>query len=88
MNELLITSAIIAFYIWLTEEDGMLRKPFAWLASRVSSDIIRKALFDCLHCRTFWATVLVMSLHATTDIRYLLAIPLVWILSITGYRLL
>lgn len=85
---ILYTSAFIGLYLYLTEEEGLLREPFSWLASRVKNRILRKALFDCLQCRSFWASVLFMSLHATTNINYLLAIPLVWILSITGYRLI
>ncbi len=85
---ILVTASFVSFYLWLTEEDGALRKPFAWLASRVPNNYLRKALFDCLHCRAFWAVVILMSIHATTNMNYLLSIPLVWILSITGYRLL
>jgi len=83
---ILETAAIIGMYLWLTEDDGLLRKPFAWCASRVKNKYLNKALFECLHCRAFWATVLFMSLHF--NINYLLDVPLVWILSITGYRLI
>ena len=79
-------AAIIGMYLWLTEDDGLLRKPFAWCAARVKNKYLNKALFGCLRCRALWATVLFMSLHF--DINYLLNIPLVWILSITGYRLI
>ena len=85
---ILTIAASISFYLWLTEDEGALRKPFSWGAARVSNDTIRKALFDCLHCRAFWATVLFMSLHSFVDINYLLSIPLVWILSLTGFKLI
>ena len=88
MIEVIIISAIIGMYLWMTEEEGVLRKPFAWLASRVSNKYLRKGLFDCLHCRTFWASVIVMSVYSCWDINYLFCIPLTWILSITGYRLI
>ena len=85
---ILETAAIIGIYLWLTEDDGLLRKPFAWCAARVKNKYLNKALFECLHCRAFWVTVLFMSLHAYFNINYLLDVPLVWILSITGYRLI
>lgn len=83
-----IIASIISFYLWTTEEGGVLRKPFAYLAARVKNKYLNKGLFECLHCRSFWATVLIMSYYVAEDYRYFFAIPLVWILSITGYRLL
>ena len=43
---ILETAAIIGMYLWLTEDDGLLRKPFAWCASRVKNKYLNKALFD------------------------------------------
>ena len=83
---ILETAAVIGMYLWATEEDGFLRKPFSWCAARVTNKYIRKALFDCLHCRAFWVSVLAMSIPL--DLNFFLSIPLVWILSVTGYRLL
>tara|TARA_R110002126_G_scaffold148258_4_gene294324 strand:- start:434 stop:694 length:261 start_codon:yes stop_codon:yes gene_type:complete len=85
MIEIIIISTFISMYLWLTEEDGLFREAFAMLASKFKNKTIRKGLFDCLHCRAFWMAV---PLVAIFNINYLFYIPLVWILSLTGYKLI
>jgi len=90
MKELLIISSFIALFIKSTDEEKPLNKIFLKCYYIIDNKFLRKAFFECLLCRCFWASIIITIIKMIITNNYLLIldVPLILILSIWFYKIM
>ena len=86
----LFISAFQVFVLWnWNEEDGWLYRIKLVIAPRLHYRLLYKPIIECLTCQSWWFSVLSgLCLFLLLGIIGLMIIPICWILTIGGYRVI